>query len=188
MLMRTLPKHKLFLIISFILICVMMFSCILNLSTARASYIYDTNDFKLSRYWQGLNNTTWSNWFIDYYLEMLNTHDTLYKSTQQSGKGNYFKSGIIKYRPLYIWFVYENGTITRPTLVKSSGCTLYDEFYKNVILKTVVPEFPEKKERIFMWDGETSEVLMYLKRSGVLPVDYQLGQPITQNQIQWDRI
>ena len=142
----------------------------------------------MARYWQGLNTDEWRKWFIRYEGNLLTTHDRLYKSTQRAGRGSYFKSGEIKYRPLIIWFAYSDSSISKPEVIKSSGSVKYDNFNCNVIKNTRVPVFPTSQKKVFMWDGNIREVVRYLKYRGVMPVNYRLGQRISPSMINWNRM
>lgn len=184
----SLPKYCHALILMLACVTFIVISQIGNVSIAKALYSYDTLDLRLVRYWQGLNKPYWVDWTVDYSLKLLETHDSLYQSTQRSGKGGYFKNDSIKIRPLIIWFVHNDGSTSKPLVVKSSGCLKYDLFYCNVIEKTKAPVFPERRNRIFMWDGETSEVVQYLKYKGVLPMDYQINNTTSPYQFNWEKI
>ncbi|MEW5821885.1 MAG: hypothetical protein AB1782_16950 [Cyanobacteriota bacterium] len=181
-------KSKCLLILIFIFSSVILFSGIYNIAVAKTIYAFDTFDLKIARYWQGLNDNDWRSWSINYYKDILDTHDNLYEAIQGAGKGGYFKSGEIKYRPLIIWFVYDNSTVSEPKIIRSSGSPKYDGFSCSVIKNTKVPPFPAERQRIFMWDGDTTEVLKYLKYSGVMPANYSLNQNITPDKISWQKI
>lgn len=159
-----------------------------SIAKASSTMIYDTFDLKLSRQWQGLNNQTWANWHIKYKLSLSDSHDTLYKKTQQSNNGSYFKSGEITNRPLIIWFAYKDSRISQPAVIYTSGSAKYDNFNIEVIKKTSVPSFPEDKDRIFMWDGELKDLVRFLKSKGVFPYNYSLQNNIDASMINWEKI
>lgn len=181
-------KYTAALILIFVCLSMVLLFQIGNKSFANPLYSYDTLDLRLSRYWQGLNTPNWADWSVNYYLSLAQSHDKLYEATQSAGNGGYFKSNTIKTRPLIIWFVYNNGSTTKPEVIKSSGNDKYDLFNCSVIEKAKVPEFPENHNRVFVWDGEITEVISYLKNKGVLPVDYQIDNTNLHYQFNWEKI
>jgi hypothetical protein len=173
-------------------ICLMMFLVVgitlFNTGLASSLRNYDSNEQKMTRYWQGLYTTDWSTWQISYNIWLLDTHDKLYQYTQKIGKGGYFKNGEITERPLVIWFVYPDGKISEPHVIKTSGSKKYDLFNVEVIKKTKVPEFPERKNRIFMWDGELNDLVKFLRYKEVLPYTYSFQQKLSPQDIHWERL
>lgn len=157
-------------------------------NNAESWSVFDTFDMRISRQWQGLQGDDWSDWHINYVNKIQKSHDNYYNSIQNSGKGGYFKSHEIQYRPLIVWFAFNNGTVSEPILLNTSGSKKYDNFNVEVVEKTEVPEFPKPLNRVFMWDGEISDLIKYLKYKNVLPENYSLSNKIAPNNIDWDKI
>lgn len=186
--MNTIIKNKSAILIGLLVVAVIIAGNLVNCLSAKNIYTYDTQELRISRYWQGLKSSYWANWFVDYYKNIYDKHDAMYKSTQRSRKGRYFKSGVIKYRPAIIWFAYPDGTTSWPRVIKSSGSKTYDDFNIRVIRSSKIPNFPSACKRVFMFDGEISDVLLYLKNKGVIPKTYTLKQSISPAQIKWENL
>ncbi len=180
-------KNKIAVLLSAVFIFILSIA-LCGMVLATSLQVYDRDEYKITRYWQGLYNNDWSNWQINYSLNMSETHDNLYQYTQKTGKGGYFKSGEITKQPLYIWFIYNDGKLSEPLLIYSSGSRKYDLFNVEVIKKTTVPVFPEKVDKVFMWDGDINDLLKYLKYRGVLPYNTSLKQRITPDMLNWNNL
>lgn len=179
-------KIKILLILLFAFGSLLFYAGFSNKTRANPLSVFDTPELKLARYWQGLNDEQWVNWFINYYVVMQKNHDMLYLATQNAGRGGYFKDGSVIDRPLIIWFVYSDGHISEPQVIESSGSSKYDVFYVGVIKTTNILEFPDQTPKIFMWDGTIDDVVKYLKSRGVLPPNYLPGMKISADQIRWE--
>lgn len=139
-------------------------------------------------YINNINGKDWLFWQYNYLKNIRDTHDKLYLQAQKNNKQQYFKTGEIVFRPLIIWFAFKDKTFSEPQVLTSSGSKLYDKFNCDVIKQSTIPDFPEDKKRLLMFEGNLDELINYLKKQGVLPSAFDLYKPINPFQINLDKI
>lgn len=146
------------------------------------------SEHKFITYINNISSETWCLWLFSYIKNIKDSHDRLYLQAQKNDKQQYFKASEIIYRPLIVWFVFKDKTFSEPVVLISSGSKLYDTFNCNVIKQSNIPDFPEDKKRLLMFEGNLDEFINYLKKQGVLPPIFDVCKPINPFQIKLDKI
>jgi len=182
---QTLKNFVIFIYISFIL-CSLIKKFVLS-QEINLNYLHSKEE-RFIEYLNDLNKDNWYIWQSNYLKSILNTHDKLYLQVEKNGNARYFNDGKIKCRPLIVWSVYNEKKISEPEIITSSGSSFYDKFYCNVLKQSKVPDFPEQKQRVLMFDGELEDFILYLKNKIVLPTSFELDKPIKTFQINLDKI
>lgn len=149
---------------------------------------YYKEELSISRYWQQLKNAPWEEWQVKYKNKLLDTDIYLYKHYTGSSIFSQIENKSITTRPLIVWFVFNDGSISTPQIIISSGSNKYDNYWCEVIRKTCIVPFPQDKCRIFMWEGDIIDVMEYLINKNVLPTDYNINKWVSPSEIHWEKI